>query len=76
MVFLPAPLRPFYVVGLSPLRASTQQNDKVGILPEINPISWTEIDSKLRDSFSHRVAIPKVSILNAVESIQDDGIYL
>ena len=57
-----------YVTGLPFLRAATEQDHKVNtVTPEVDPVTWTEVDPKLGDTPTDGLAIAEVAKLHSVD---------
>jgi hypothetical protein len=71
LVIFPSSDCEFDVFVLAALRSATQKNhDALAMLPEVNPVTRSEIDPALENSLSDALYIRKVS---QAHSVQGDG---
>ena len=62
-------------IALPPLLgpARQQDDDRLAIPPEIDPIAGTKIDPKFQHSFSHAFDVGEIALLDAGERTNDLG---
>ncbi len=58
------------------LGSTADQMDLSADLAEIDPVSRPEVDSQLRNSLTNRLNVSKITLLKAIDAIQNKGLGL
>src|SRR5258707_5957158 len=74
LVVLPISMRPIDITLLPLLGSAGQQDDdRLAITPEINPIAWAKIDRKLQHAFSNTFHVGEIALLYPGKRANDLG---